>query len=104
MSQYTPKTDGLRLLNYQINRVKNASRKMEKNQKVYRDPLVTIPYKQAFELVENGKHNRMSISDVKKLSEKLSKKLDGDYLNYNPTELRNICNLILIKLSELKKI
>lgn len=99
---YTPKTDGETLLRHQIARVKARIVKLEKEGKEYKNPIVSIPYDQAIDLVKRHKARKEVVETLNNLAGELSFQLDEEYVSYNVTDLRSLANKILIKISEIK--
>ena len=99
---YTPKTDGETLLRHQIARVKARIRKLEKDGNEYKDPIVSIPYSQAVDLVDRHKKRKDKVETLLNVAGELSFQLDAEFVTYNVTSLRKLCDKLIVVASEIK--
>jgi hypothetical protein len=75
---------------------------MEKEGREYKNPVVTINFEKAMEILDVEKKKKSKIRSIIELSSELSFELDKQYADLNPTKLKALAERILIHASSIE--
>jgi predicted nucleotidyltransferase len=100
---YVPKSEGETLLRHQVARARARISKLEKDGKEYKNPIISIAFEQAVDIVNRHKERKEQLETVYNLVAELSFQLENEYVKYDVTAMRNLANKILVRLTEIKK-